>query len=212
MFGGSLLTRSRDRLFAAGNDLAAGWLDRGELGRRRRELLARARGRVLDVGIGSGATLAAYPPGVELVGLDPSPHMLPRARARARRLGRAVELVEASAEALPFEDASFQTVVCSHVLCSVSELDETLSEVARVLAPRGELLFLEHLRSDDRRLAAWQDRLEPAWAFINAGCHPNRATLDALRRAGFAIDPLHRFELPLPLVKPHAAGVARLRP
>lgn len=209
---GNLLTRSRDRLFAAGNDLAAGWLDRGELGGRRRKLLGRARGRVLEIGIGSGVTLASYPPGVEVVGIDPSPHMLPRARARARRLGRAVELVEASAEALPFDDASFQTVVCSHVLCSVSDLDAALSEIARVLARSGELLFVEHLRSDDRRLAAWQDRLEPAWAFVNAGCHPNRATLEAVRDAGFAIDPLHRFELPLPLVKPHAAGVARLAP
>jgi len=101
-------------------------------------------------------------------------------------------------------------VVCSHVLCSVSDLDAALSEIARVLARGGELLFVEHLRSDDRRLAAWQDRLEPAWAFVNAGCHPNRATHEAVRDAGFAIDPLHRFELPLPLVKPHAAGVARL--
>jgi ubiquinone/menaquinone biosynthesis C-methylase UbiE len=176
---------------------------------RRRQLEA-ASGRVLEVGGGTGANLPHYPEVEELVVTEPDEAMLRRARRRLERSGRRATLVRASAQALPFPDASFDTVVSTVVLCSVPDQDEALREIRRVLRPGGQLLFAEHVRSDDPRRARWQDRLERPWRLVAGGCHPNRDTLVRIEAAGFAVEVVERGELPhVPrLVRPYVAGRA----
>ena len=200
----------RERIFAALFDpLSKRWEERygAELKRR---LLANARGRVLEIGVGTGLSFPHYPPDVELVGVEPSEPMITRARRRAGELGRDVELVEAPAEELPFEDDSFDTVVSLAVLCSVDDPERVLEEIRRVLRPGGSFVFSEHVRSDDPQLARRQDRWERPWSWIAGGCHPNRRTLAAIESAGFDVLDVEREEMPqVPrLVRPNVRGVA----
>ncbi len=201
----------RERIFAAVYDPLSARAEEKFGAELKRKLLANARGRVLEIGVGTGLSLAHYPPGVELIGVDPSEPMLRRARRRAVELGREVALVEAPAEALPFEDESFDTVVSLAVLCTVDDPSRALQEIRRVLRPEGRFVFLEHVRSSDPKLARWQDRLERPWGWIAGGCHPNRRTLEAIEGAGFEVVELEREDLPdIPrLVRPNVMGVAR---
>jgi ubiquinone/menaquinone biosynthesis C-methylase UbiE len=139
--------------------------------------------------------------------------MLRRARRRAEETGRRITLVEAPAEQLPFEDDSFDTVVTIAVLCTVADLERSVSEIRRVLRPDGRFLFNEHVRAPDPKLARWQDRLERPWGVIAGGCHPNRNTLETIESAGFEVTELERGELPgLPrLVRPYVRGIAVAR-
>jgi SAM-dependent methyltransferase len=147
----------------------------------RRELLAAARGRVLEAGAGTGHNVAAYPAGLaELVLTEPDPAML----ARLRRRAGAARVVAAGAESLPFADASFDTVVATMVLCTVEDPDAAVRELRRVLRPGGRLLFIEHVRSGDARLARRQARLARPWRLLAAGCRCDRDTV-ALLRAHF---------------------------
>jgi ubiquinone/menaquinone biosynthesis C-methylase UbiE len=199
-----------DRLFAALYDpLGARWEEKHGAALRR-QLLADARGRVLELGVGTGLTLSHYPEIDELVGVDPSEPMLRRARARAAELGREVTLVQAPAEELPFEDASFDTVITMAVLCTVRDPDRALAEVRRVLRPGGQFIFAEHVRAADPKLARWQDRLERPWGFFAGGCHPNRRTLETIESAGFEVRDLEHGQLPgLPkLIRPSVRGTA----
>lgn len=162
----------------------------------RARLLAGARGRVLEIGAGTGLNARHYPPGVEVVYTEPDAAM-----------ERRVPLVQAPAEDLPFDAASFDTVVSTLVLCSVSDLERAIAEIRRVLAPHGTLLFLEHVRAaDGSRLARWQDRLNPVWHAV-AGCDCNRRTLEALGDA-FAVEARETRFRP-PFARPVFAGVAR---
>lgn len=201
----------RDRVFAAVYDRLSARTEEKLGAELKRKLLASARGRVLEIGIGTGLSLSHYPEIGELVGVDPSEPMLRRARRRAAELGRDVTLVEGPAEALPFEDESFDTVVSLAVLCTVDDPARVLQEIRRVLRPGGSFVFLEHVRSSDPTLAQWQDRLERPWGWIAGGCHPNRRTLEAIERAGFEVIELEREDLPdIPrLVRPNVMGVAR---
>ena len=178
------------RVFAALYDpLGARWEKKhGEA--LRRNLLADVRGRVLEVGVGTGLSFPHYPDVDELVGVEPSGPMLRRARRRAAETGREIELVQAPAEALPFPDDSFDTVVAMTVLCTVADLDRALAEIRRVLRPNGRFVFVEHVRADDPKLARWQDRLERPWRWVGGGCHPNRRTLQAIESAGFEVTTL----------------------
>ncbi|MGY1739862.1 MULTISPECIES: class I SAM-dependent methyltransferase [unclassified Blastococcus] len=201
------------RLFAALYDRALQGTEDAGLRAMRAELLTRARGEVLEVGAGTGHNVVLYPDAVtRLVLTEPSPHMARRLRARlaAEGSGRAAEVVEAPAESLPFADASFDTVVSTLVLCSVGDLARAAAELYRVLRPGGTLLYLEHVRGDGGRLVRWQDRLERPWGWFADGCHPNRATEAALRRAGFTVGDARRAELPKApgLVRPLAVGAA----
>jgi ubiquinone/menaquinone biosynthesis C-methylase UbiE len=157
-------------------------LERTGLGRWRRRLCEGARGRVLDLGCGTGRNLPLLPPGT--VGIDPARDPLRRARQRAAT----ARLVRARAEALPFRDGVFDTVVSGLVLCSVDDPARALGEVRRVLGPGGTLRLLEHVRSEHSRWARWQDRLQPAWTRITGGCRPNRDTERAVMAAGFRVD------------------------
>jgi ubiquinone/menaquinone biosynthesis C-methylase UbiE len=199
----------RERIFAALFDpLSRRWEEKygAEIKGR---LLANARGRVLEIGVGTGLSFPHYPPDVELVGVEPSEPMLRRARARAEEFGRQVTLVEATAEAIPFDDESFDTVVSLAVLCTVDDPRRAVAEVRRVLRPGGQLLFLEHVRSHDPKRAGWQDRLERPWGWIAGGCHPNRPTLTTIE-AGLEVSDVVLGELPSQpaLVRPYVQGTA----
>jgi ubiquinone/menaquinone biosynthesis C-methylase UbiE len=154
------------------------------LGRWRRWLADGARGRTLDLGCGTGRNLPLFPAGVRAIGLDPGLDSLRRARRRAP----ATVLVCASAEALPFRTAVFDTVVSGLVLCSVPDPARGLSEVRRVLRADGTLRALEHVRSARPWKGRFQDWIQPAWTRCTGGCHPNRETERLVEAAGFAIE------------------------
>ena len=193
------------RFFAAMYDRMMASTEEAGLRDHRRAIVGRARGRVLEIGAGTGLNLDHYPPDVDLVLTEPEEPMARRLRARATR----GEVVEAGADRLPFDDDSFDTVVSTLVLCTVPDQDAALAEIRRVLKPGGRLLFLEHVRSDDPKTAKWQDRLLPVWRFCGHGCHPNRDTGAALTRAGFELE-LETWRLPKapPIVRPVIEGSA----
>ncbi|MGH2594444.1 MAG: class I SAM-dependent methyltransferase [Actinomycetota bacterium] len=177
---------------------------------RRRSLLADASGQVVEVGAGTGLNLWHYPSAVdEVLAVEPDPHMF---RRLALALGRAsvpVRLARSRAEDLPVADDSVDAVVMSLVLCSVPDVGAALAEARRVLKPEGRLLFFEHVRAQDPRLARWQDLLDRAWGFFGGGCHPNRDTLGAIEAAGFHMEDIERFDEPGALLaKPHVLGWA----
>jgi ubiquinone/menaquinone biosynthesis C-methylase UbiE len=174
-------------------------LEKTGLGRWRKWLAGGvAHGRVLDLGCGTGRNFPLYGERARAIGLDPCQASL----LKARRRTPGVPLVRARAEALPFRDRTFDTVVSGLVFCSVGDVPRGLAEVRRVLRPGGVLRMLEHVRSNGR-VAAWlQERTQPAWTWFTGGCHPDRDTEAAVRAAGFEIDPatyraqgdLRRFE------------------
>ena len=150
-----------------------------------------ARGRVLEIGIGSGLNLSSFRPDIESVcGVDPSAELLAKASGRAAKVGFPVRLLEASSERLPLEDRSFDTVVMTFTLCSIPDAGAALVEIRRVLKPEGELLFAEHGRAPDPDVIRWQDRITPVWQRIGGGCHLNRKIDDLIRAAGFRLDRL----------------------
>jgi ubiquinone/menaquinone biosynthesis C-methylase UbiE len=201
-----------DRLIAASED--------GGLRELRANLLRDASGRTLELGAGTGHNLAHYGPAVsELVLAEPDPFMAVRLRRRLDAEPPApasVEVVDAPAEALPFADGSFDTVVATLVLCTVEDPERAVAEARRVLRADGALLFLEHVRSpDDPRLAKWQDRVERPWGWFAGGCHPNRRTEDSLSAGRFDVQRLDRETFPesrwTPWMRPVIVGAARPR-
>jgi ubiquinone/menaquinone biosynthesis C-methylase UbiE len=200
----------RGWLIAALYDRMGAASEREGLAARRRELLADARGRVLEVGAGTGLNLEHYPKGIEeLVLLEPERAMVRKLEQRLRELGSHARIVRAGAEALPFPDGSFDAVVCTLVLCSVDDPERALDELRRVLRPDGSLLFLEHVRSDDPRTARLQNRINPVWRFVANGCNCNRPTL-SLIEGSFSVDEVERGEIPkaLRIVRPLVSGRA----
>jgi ubiquinone/menaquinone biosynthesis C-methylase UbiE len=166
------------------------WL--GELAgrrRRRRTLVSGARGRVVELGAGTGLNIAHYPDdGIDdLVLMEPEPAMRRRLARRLRRHAHPARIVDAPAECLPLTDESVDTVVSTLVLCTVEDPERALGEIARVLRPGGQLLFIEHVRSSSRLLAAWQDYLFRPWRGFAGGCCCNRPTGELMRACGFAV-------------------------
>jgi len=154
-------------------------------------VVAAAEGRVLEVGVGSGLNFPFYSSNVErLIGLDPSPSLLAMARRARFAISGRVEFVEGSAEAIPLEDADVNMVVTTWTLCSIPDAQRALLEMRRVLRPGGRLLFVEHGRAPDLRVAWWQDQLTPVWKRFSGGCHLNRAIQALIEGAGFQIDRL----------------------
>jgi ubiquinone/menaquinone biosynthesis C-methylase UbiE len=155
---------------------------------RRRALLADAHGRVVEIGAGTGLNVAHYRDDVsDLVLTEPDPSMRRRLERSLQRSGRAARIVDAPAESLPLADATVDTVVSTLVLCTVDDPRRTLSEIARVLRPGGQLLFVEHVRADSRALATIQDVLFRPWRAFAAGCCCNRRTVELLRDCGFDV-------------------------
>jgi ubiquinone/menaquinone biosynthesis C-methylase UbiE len=150
----------------------------------RRALVRGAGGRILDIGCGTGRNLPLYADDADVVGVDIRAELLLAARKRAPDR----PLLLASAEALPFCDDAFDTVVSGLVFCSVPDALIGLREVRRVLRPDGRLRMLEHVRSTHPTMAGWQDAIQPAWTLISGGCHPNRDTEATVAAAGFEIE------------------------
>jgi SAM-dependent methyltransferase len=155
----------------------------------RERTVGAARGCTLEIGIGSGLNLRHYGPAVgRVLGLDPSASLLAMARDRAAAAAVPVDLVEGSAEAIPLDDHSVDTVVTTWTLCSIEDAPRALAEMRRVLRPAGRLVFVEHGRAPDAGVRWWQDRLTPAWRCLAGGCHLNRAIADLVAGAGFRVE------------------------
>jgi ubiquinone/menaquinone biosynthesis C-methylase UbiE len=202
-------------IFSALYDRMLAAQEKAGLREMRAELLAGARGRVLELGAGTGLNLSHYTDAVsELVLTEPDPHMARRLRKRVEstELPFPAEVTESGAEQLSFDDHSFDTVVCTLVLCSVDDPERATAEIARLLRSGGELLLFEHVRGrEGERLTRWQDRLERPWGWLGAGCHPNRDT-SATLAARFDVSGLQPDRLPgsaPPIVKPLIRGTAR---
>lgn len=185
--------------------------ERNGLADLRAGLLVQAGGRTLELGAGTGLNLGHYPAAVtQLVLTEPEAPMSAKLEKRVRVRGGAAEVVRAGAEDLPFADGSFDTVVATLVFCTVADLERSLAEVRRVLAPGGQLLFLEHVRHPDRVRARRQERLTPIQRRLACGCHLDRATPAAITEAGFALtDQRHEhFPKSAKILQPLAIGRA----
>ena len=202
--------RKGHRFFAFGYSILSR-LGEPVLGKHRRRLLADGQGKVVELGSGTGRSFRYYTSAVEgVVATEPDPHMLKRLRRSAPRAPVPVEVVDAVAESLPIEDSSADTVVAMLMLCSVEDPASSLAEARRVLKPGGRLLFFEHVRSSDPKLAAKQDKKEKSWGKKAGGCRPNRGTEASIRAAGFEITEIDHFAVPgSRLTRPHVLGVAR---
>jgi ubiquinone/menaquinone biosynthesis C-methylase UbiE len=181
------------RVFAALYDRMTGPLEQGVLAERRAGLLADLAGEVLDVGAGTGANLPYLRSASRVVAAEPDPAMRRRMAARLAGAPVRAEITGDVAEALAQPDASFDAVVFTQVLCTVSDPDRALAEARRVLRPGGRLIVLEHVRGSGS-LARWQDRLTPLWSRLIPGCHLGRDAAAAVERAGFAIERAELFD------------------
>ena len=200
-----------NKVFAAGYDRFMAGSERDTFAPHRRALLVGATGDVIEIGGGTGANLQMYDGALRnLTVTEPERPMIGRLQRKIDAQRPGTNLLQATAEALPFEDDSFDTAVSTLVLCTVDDQARALSELRRVLRPGGRLLFMEHVRADDERLARWQDRLQPLQGRIACGCHCNRPTLDGIRAAGFEVTRLERDEIAHapPIVRPLIVGVA----
>jgi ubiquinone/menaquinone biosynthesis C-methylase UbiE len=179
----------------------------------RRELLAGLRGRVLELGAGTGANFAQYPPEVtELVAVEPEPYLREQARAAAADAAPEITVIAGVADALPAEDEAFDAAVACLVLCTVPDPPRALAELRRVLKPGGELRFYEHVHARSQPGRAILTALDRTlWPRLAGGCHPTRDTEAAIATAGFAIGDVRRFGFapgPTPPI-PHILGTAR---
>lgn len=210
---GSLYDATWGRAFAFGYDFFFMRAERGGLRELRRQALADASGSTLEIGAGTGLNHDLYPAAVTALTLtEPFEPMARQLHEKIAGLAIPVDVVEAPAEALPFPDASFDTVALTLVLCTVPEPDRALAEIARVLKPGGRFLFLEHVRAEDPGLARWQDRLNPPWRVLGHGCNCNRDTLATIERSPLTVERAERGRFPKlpPLVKPMLIGAARV--
>ena len=165
----------------------------------RERVIGAAEGRVLEVGVGSGMNLPFYrPPVREVLALEPAPRLVTMARNASRATSMPVSFLEASAEAIPLDEQSVDTVVTTWTLCSIPQAAIALADMRRVLRPGGKLLFVEHGLAPDEAVRRWQDRLTPAWRYISGGCHLNRPIRSLIEGAGFRIDRIETGYMPGP--------------
>lgn len=176
----------------------------------KRSLLGNLRGKVLEIGPGAGGNFRYYPTDIHWIGVEPNAFMHPYLHQEAARFGlRQIEIHGEMAEVLPAEDNRIDTVVSTHVLCSVADLDKTLQEVKRVLKPGGTFVFIEHVAA---ACGTWtrgiQDAIKPVWKTLLDNCHPNRETWKALEDANFTAVNYQKCQLTFPIVSPHIFGTA----
>jgi ubiquinone/menaquinone biosynthesis C-methylase UbiE len=166
--------------------------------RQREKVVPKARGCVLEVGVGSGLNFPFYDPAKvsKVYGLEPSPEMMRRARRAARSLRFEVEFIGLPGEEIPLEDASIDTVLVTYALCTIPGTAAALRQMRRVLRPGGELIFCEHGAAPDASVRRWQDRLNPLWRRIGGGCNLNRAIPALIEAGGFEIRSLDTMYLP----------------
>ncbi len=198
-------------IFASGYDRVMAGSEKATLRRHREALIGQASGHVLEIGGGTGANLPFYGEAVETLTLtEPEAPMVRRMERRVRERRPGATLLRAPAEDLPFDDDTFDVAVSTLVLCTVDDQPRALRQLRRVLKPGGRLLFIEHVRSEEQRLARWQDRLNPLQLRIGHGCNCNRPTLNSIDAAGFSITSVERDVLRKapPIVRPLIVGVA----
>ncbi len=182
------------------------WVDR-----HRKALLAPLRGRVLELGFGTGLNLPCYPTELEALDVvDPAVGMHRRAQARVADSAVSVRTHVLSAETLPFDDDTFQAVVSTFTLCTIPDVERAISEVRRVLVPEGRFFVFEHVASESDRIRAWQTRLNPIQKLLGCGCHLDRDVTALLTGGGFATNDLERIIQPKTpaLVREHLIGSA----
>jgi len=178
-------------------------------GDRKRRLFADLEGTVVEIGPGTGVNLPYLPDGIRWIGLEPNPHMHDLLRPKLEGRDIDAELRTAPAQDTGLPDASADAVISTLVLCSVPRLDETLTEIRRILRPGGRFLFIEHVAAEPGRWLRWvQSGIRPLWRPLADGCRPDRDTGAALERAGFAKVTYERFDTGLPVVAPHIIGTA----
>lgn len=177
-----------------------------------KQALSHAHGRVLEVGVGTGANLSYYSPRVtEVVGIEPVDAMLAKAREKLQETPPPFEwhLQRADARELPFDDASFDSVVAVLVFCTIPDPERAAAEAFRVLKPGGNLVFFEHVLAPHEGVARWQHRLNPVWRKVACGCEINRDTRRLFEQAGFHFEKIQQWNHPkaIGLVAPVIAGV-----
>ncbi len=175
----------------------------------KQSLLGGLRGNILEIGPGGGVNLPYYPPGVRWAGIEPNVYMHRYLREKARGLDVSIDLRTGIAEETGFADGSFDAVVATLVLCSVSDLALSLQEILRVLRPGGKFVFIEHVAAPcgtrTRRVQRW---IRPIWRVIGDGCDAGRETWTVIEQAGFERVNIQHFRVPFPIVGPHIRGVA----
>ena len=197
------------RLYAFMYDRIGRGSEAAGLQRERVALLAHARGNTVEIGAGTGLNLDHYPPTVtHLTLVEPDRHMRKRLRQRVARIRPDAAVLDARAESLPLPDASVDTIDVTFVLCSVADQTAALAEITRVLRPGGQLLFLEHVRDTDPQIADKQDHAPFLYSWI--GCHPNRATLEAITHSPLSVVNVRHGQVPkAPVIeRPMVVGVA----
>jgi MFS family permease len=210
-------TKVSHPLFARFYAWASPRMEKAGFGQRRGQLLAGLTGRVLEVGAGNGMNFAHYPPDVTTVlAVEPEPHLRALAEAQATQTAIPIDVVDGTADHLPADDASVDSVVASLVLCSVPDVPAALDEIRRVLKPGGELRFFEHVRASTPGLARVQRVLDATvWPTVGAGCHAHRNTRTAIEAAGFTITDLEELRIPdtgIPgPTSPHILGAATMK-
>jgi ubiquinone/menaquinone biosynthesis C-methylase UbiE len=189
--------------------------ERGQAAERRADLLADIRGRVLDVGAGTGSNFRHYPAGVtQVVAVEPEPRLRALAEEAARTAAVPVIVVDGVVDRLPADDGTVDAVVATLVLCSVPDQTTALAEICRVLRPGGRLHFWEHVRAEGPRLARVQRVADATiWPVFGGGCHTGRDTVAAIEAAGLTLEHVERFRFPDPgptmPASPQASGTAR---
>lgn len=203
------LAHLRSRAFAAVYDPMMRPAEKGALGRLRDEVVGSARGAVLEIGAGTGLNVPRYDDVERLVVSEPEEPMRRRLLTRIGAASVPVEVVAAPAEALPFDDGEFDTVVSTLVLCSVADPAAATREIRRVLKPGGRFVFLEHGGGEGKR-ADWQRRLDGVWSAVNAGCHLTRDVTDVLASADLQPEEIRVLEpRPVPsIILPFRLGTA----
>src|SRR6202048_2154224 len=165
----------------------------------RERVIAAAEGRVLEIGVGSGMNLPFYrPPVREVLALEPAAQLMTMARSASRASSMPVTFLEASAEAIPLDKHSVDTIVTTWTLCSIPQAATAIADMRRVMRPGGKLLFVEHGVAPDEGVRRWQDWLTPAWRRISGGCHLNRPIRSMIEAAGFRVDRIATGHMPGP--------------
>lgn len=182
-----------------------------DIARQRSKVVPRAKGNVLEVGMGSGLNLPFYDPAAvrHIWGVEPSCKLRDMAKKRAKGLPFDVDLIGFTGEEIPLENHCVDTVVVTYTLCSIPDVRKALEEMNRVLKPGGELIFCEHGSAPDDSVRKWQDRIDPFWTKISGGCHLNRSVPDLITQGGFKIRHLvTMYHSPLKIVSFNYQGIA----
>lgn len=180
-------------LFAKWYDFFMSPLEKRKFQRIREELLTNASGRVLELGSGTGINFPLYKKVEEVVAIEPNPHMIERSFQKQKESSVRIEVVQASAEELPFADNTFDTVVATLVFCTIPNVEKAIDEIKRVCQPEAKILIFEHVKMDNRFLFKLQDSLTPAWKKICDGCCLNRDTLNVFQAYDFPIIKMQKY-------------------